>query len=166
MAHDFKPKDCPPLKPVVHQCVLNAPNGLETHDIAPLAGYEGSRITSYTNMMTELKQEGRKCDLNRLLPIMNATDSDAPLHFLARHRNGIFYRLPEPATGPGTLVESLAATIKEFGEFASEAAQCINKGTITAGMMERMDKEGYEAIGAIMAMLNLARATLESKARW
>ena len=161
MSHDFKPKDYPSLKAVVHKSVLHAPNGLDTHDIAPLAGYAGSRLSAYTVMMAELTQEGRKCDLNRLLPFMDATDCDAPLHFLARHRDGVFVRVPRPASGPGSLVDRLAASIREFGEYAAETATNISDGNIPARQLGRIEKEGFEAMAAIMGMIELARETHE-----
>lgn len=161
MTRNFTPKQFPSLVAVVHKCVLNAPNGLDADDIAPLAGYEGD--SGYHTMMAELTQPGRKCDMDRLLPIMTATDSDAPMHFLARRLGGVFLRTPEPAQGGGELAASLAASAKEYAEFMQEAAVSISNGDIPVDQLARMNKEGQEAVEAILAMLRLARVTHEAQ---
>lgn len=161
MARNFTPKRFPSLVALVHKCVLNSPNGLDAHDIAPLAGYEGD--SAYTTMMAELTQPGRKCDMDRLLSFMDATGSDAPLHFLARNRGGVFLRTPDPAKGGGELAATLAASAKEYAEFMQETAVSISDGDIPADQLARMSKEGQEAVEAILAMLRLARVTHEAR---
>ncbi len=161
MTRNFSPPKYPSLVALAHKCVLNAPNGLDAYDIAPLAGYEGR--SGYATMMAELTQPDRKCDMDRLLPIMDATGSDAPVEFLARHRGGVFIRVPEPAQSNAELVQALAASIKEFGEFAAEAASGIADGRVARDELDRILKEGQESMEAIMAMMKLARVTHEAQ---
>lgn len=158
MARNFAPRSYPSLVAVVHQTVLHAPNGLDAHSVAPLAGYD-----SYQTMMAELTQDGRKCDMDRLLPLMDATGSDAPLEFLARHRGGVFLRTPEPAESGGELAAALGRSVKEFGEFMEQVALSISDGDIPADQLARMSKEGEEAVEAILAMLRLVRFTHEAQ---
>lgn len=158
MTRTFIPKKHPSLVAVIHQCVLHAPNGLGAHEVLTLMGYD-----SYGTGMAELTQEGRKFDADRVLPAMDATDSDAPLHFLARQRNGVFLHLPEPAQGGGALAEALAASAKEYAEFMQETAVSISDGRIPRDQLDRITKEGQEAVEAILAMMKLARITHEDQ---
>ena len=159
MTRNFTLKPFPSLVAVVHQMVLRAPSGLDARTIADVAGY-----TNYNTMMSEIsRQQGHKLGADMLLPLMDAAESDAPLHFLARERGGVFLALPEPARGGGELVQSLASSIREFGEFAAETAASIADGDVPRGQLDRITKEGQEAVEAIMAMMKLARVTHEAQ---
>jgi hypothetical protein len=138
---------------------LRAPSGLTTHSLAELAGY-----TNYNTFMSELSgQPGHKFGADKLLPLMDACGSDAPMEFLARARDGVFIRTPEAATSGGELARTLAASVKEFGEFMQETAAGIADGRIPLDQLDRINKEGQEAIEAIFAMLKLARVTYEAQ---
>lgn len=127
MAAPFTPKTFPSLKAVLHQCVLHAPNGLDAHTVLGLMGYD-----SYGTGMAELKGGlERKCDLDRLLPGMDATDSDEPVHFLARHRNGVFVKLPESdVPGCEELIKPLSEAIAEFGDWVKTIGKHMEDGVI------------------------------------
>jgi hypothetical protein len=155
----FSIKSYPSLTAVCHQMTLRAPSGLDARTIAELAGYG-----SYQTMMSELSgQPGHKLGVDKLLPLMDATGSDAPMHFLARQLGGVFLRIPEPAEGSGELAASLAASVREFGEFMQETALSISDGRIPRDQLDRISKEGMEAVEAIFAMLKLARVTHEAQ---
>ena len=159
MAKNFSIKPFPSLVAVAHQMVLRAPSGLDARTIADVAGY-----SNYNTMMSEIsRQPGHKLGADMLLPLMDAADSNAPVEFLARERGGVFLALPEPAQGGGELVSSLAASIREFGEFAAEAAADIADGDLPRVQLDRITKEGQEAVEAIMAMMRLARVTHEAQ---
>lgn len=56
MRRNFISKPFPSLAAVVHQMVLRAPSGLDTHTIADVAGY-----SNYNTMMSEIsRQPGHK----------------------------------------------------------------------------------------------------------
>ncbi len=77
---------------------------------------------------------------------------------------GVFIRIPEPTCAEAEgLVESLALSIKEFGEFAAETAASIADGNIPKAQLVSIEKEGHEAIEQIMAMMKLARLTHEKQ---
>ncbi len=159
MTRNFSVKSFPSLVAVAHQMVLRAPSGLDTRTIAEVAGY-----SNYNTMMSEIsRQPGHKLGADMLLPLMDAADSNAPVEFLARERGGVFLALPEPAKGGGELVQSLARSIKEFGDFAAEAAESIADGDLPREQLDRITKEGQEAVEAIMAMMRLARVTHEAQ---
>jgi hypothetical protein len=140
---------------------LRAPSGLDARTIAELAGY-----SSYQTMMSELSgQPGHKLGADKLLALMDVCGSDAPLEFLARERGGVFIRTPEAAEGGGELACALAASVREFGEFMQETSMSISDGQIPRDQLDRINKEGQEAIEAIFAMLKLARVTHEAQYR-
>ena len=148
----------PSLTAVVHATVKNAPSGLDAKSIASLLG------KPYHTLMSELsRQDVHKFGADLVLPILLLTDSDEPLHFLARQRGGVFIRLPDPADTNSDLVQALAASIKEFGEFASETARDVSDGDIPADQLSRIEHEGDEAISAILRMKKIARLTHEKQ---
>lgn len=158
MSGNFSLKSFPSLTAVVHRTVLRAPSGLDARTIAEVAGY------NYNTMMSEIsRQPGHKLGVDMLLPLMDAAESSAPLEFLARERGGVFLNLPAPAEGSGDLVASLANSVKEFGEFAAETATSIADGDLPRDQLDRIQKEGHEAVEAIMAMMKLARVTHEAQ---
>jgi hypothetical protein len=159
MSKNFAVRQYPSLTAVCHQMALRAPSGLVPHSLWELAG-----STNYQTMMSELSgQPGHKLGADRVLPLMDVCGSDAPVEFLARERGGVFIRTPEAAEGGGELARTLAASVKEFGEFMSETAASIADGRIPLEQLDRINKEGQEAIEAIFAMLKLARVTHEAQ---
>lgn len=151
-------KNFPSLAAVCHQMVKSAPSGLDAATIADLSG------KPYATLMSELsRQPGHKFAADLLLPLMELCDSDLPLTFLARQRGGVYLALPKAADGPAPLMQKLAESVKEFGEFAAETARDIADGDIPKDQLDRILKEGHEAVEAIMAMITLARKTHETQ---
>ena len=162
MSRNFTSKNHPSLVAVLHQCVKRAPNGLTPYEIAEIVYPDSS--SAYNTMMAELTQGDRKFDADRVLAIVDATDSDAPIYFLARERGGAFVKLPDPALcKDAALFQTLAASVREFGEFAAEAANDISDGDIPRDQLDRINKEADEAVEAIVAMKKLALATHEKQ---
>ena len=148
----------PSLTAVLHRVVLSRPGGLDARSIADLVG------KPYQTLMSELsRQEGHKLGADMVLPIMRVCDSDIPMTFLARERGGVFLRTPEPACGGSELARTLAASAKEYAEFMQETAASIADGQIPREQLDRISKEGMEAVEAIMAMMKLARVTHEAQ---
>lgn len=151
-------KDYPSLAAVCHQVVKSAPNKLDAATIADFIG------KPYATLVSELSgQPGHKLGADLLLPLMEICDSDLPLTFLARQRGGVYIPLPRAAEDPAPLMKQLAASVKEFGEFAAETAKDISDGDIPKDQLDRIIKEGHEALEAIMAMITLARKTHEEQ---
>ncbi len=159
MTKNYTVKEYPSLTAIVHQMVKNAPSGLTAKSIWEVVGY-----TNYQTMMSEIsRQPGHKLGADMLLAFMDACESDAPLTFLARERGCVVLKLPEATGCSGELVKNLSNSIKEFGEFASETAMSISDGNIPRDQLDRITKEGHEAIEAILAMVKLARVTHETQ---
>lgn len=142
----------PSLTAVLHELVKHAPSELTARTIAELAGKD------YNTLMSELsRQPGHKLGADLLLPLMELTDSNAPLNFLARERGGVFVPLRPDATA-ADLGPAILKSVREFGEYAAEAAQDIADGKIPADQLQRILKEGQEAAAAIVTFMELSRA--------
>lgn len=152
-------RNYPSLTAVCQQMVKSAPSGLDVATIADLLG------KPYCTLTSELSRQPRhKLGSDMLLPMMDVCDSDLPLIFMARQRGGVYLNVPQGAGGdPGPLVRKLADSVKEFGEFAAEAAADVADGDIPADQLARIIKEGHEAVEAIMALISLARKTNEAQ---
>lgn len=149
-------KSYPSLSAVCHAAVKSCP--VDARTVADLLG------KPYATLMSELSgQPGHKFGADLLLPLMDVAGTDAPLHFLARQRGGVYLSITEPAAGGSELAASLAVTVREYSEFLNECAASIADGDIPSDQLTRMNKEGQEAIEAIMAMLKLARITHEAQ---
>ena len=148
----------PSLTAVLHEDFKNPPSGLTGYLIADLVG------KNYQTLMSELsRQPGHKLGADLVLPLMRKMDSARALDFLAREMNGVFVPVPDPADDPECLVRGLVVSVREFGHFASASAAAIEDGSVQPEEMARMEREGYEAIVAIMAMLKKARAACERR---
>lgn len=111
----------------------------------------------YGTFMNQLSlQERHKLGADLVLPIMNITGSHAPMHFLARELGGIYVAMPKQA-GMTALSDSLLASVKEFGEYVAESAKDIADGYLPRDQYDRIQKEGQEALAAILNMLEVAR---------
>ena len=141
----------PSLTAVLHELVKHAPSELTARTIAELAGKD------YNTLMSELsRQPGHKLGADLLLPLMELTGSDAPLNFLARERGGVFVPMRPDATA-ADLGPAILNSVKEFGDYAAEAARDIADGEIPADQLQRILKEGHEAATAIVTFLELVR---------
>lgn len=155
-------KDYPSLTAMVHLAVKDAQkhgSGLDALTIADLVG------KPYATLMSELsRQPGHKLGADLVLPLMEASGlGEMVAKFFCRQAGGSFVMLPEAANCNAGLVQTLAASVREFGEFATETAQSISDGDIPKDQLDRIIKEGNEAVEAIMAMLKLARITHEKQ---
>lgn len=141
----------PKLTAVLHALVKKAPSGLDAETIAPLLGY-----SRYFTMMSELSdQPGHKLGANMVLPIMEVTGSDEPMHFLARQRGGVFIKLPQVGPGDDPLQIAVMKSVKETGEFLTELGADLADGDLSKDDCDRIEKEAHEAATAIMALIKL-----------
>ncbi|MBN2140860.1 MAG: transcriptional regulator [Desulfovibrionaceae bacterium] len=135
---------------VLHDLAIRAPSGKPARDIAERLGL------AYSTMMSQLNDaiETHKFAVENLLPFMEITGSDEPLHYLARVRGGVFIKLPR-VSGEGLKSQERRAirAVKEFGELMAEFEAALEDERITARERRRIVREGYDAIQAVMAFL-------------
>ncbi|WP_027185626.1 phage regulatory CII family protein [Desulfovibrio inopinatus] len=140
----------PSLSPILHHLVMRAPSGIGAQRIASMMGWK------YATMMSELSgQPGHKCGVERLLPIMDVTDSDEPLHFLAHERGGVFVKLPTYSEDESPIQQQCLVAVKEFGELIATCAEALADMKLEKDERDRITREGHEAVTAIMGLLKL-----------
>jgi len=93
-----------------------------------------------------------KLGADMVYPIVKVTDDDAPIHFLAQRRGGVFIRLPQGNPNSPVDQASLKA-VKEFGELMAEFGAALMDGAISRDELRRIHHEGYEAVESIMSLL-------------
>lgn len=143
----------PDLTPMLHKLVLRAPSGIGSQSIADMLGWK------YATMMSELSgQPGHKCGVDRLLPLIDVTGSDVPMHFLARELGGVYIQLP-PVVGTADPVQrQCMIAVKEFGELIAACGEGLASGSLEPDERTKITREGHEAVTAIMALLQLVGA--------
>jgi len=149
----------PSLSAVCHAIVKRAPSRVPAETIANLLGYK-----TYFTMMSELSgQPGHKLGANMVLPIMEVTESDEPLHFLARQRGGVFIKLPQAGPGADPVQIEAMKAVKEFGELMAELGADLADNDLAREECDRIEREGHEAVTAIMGLLKLVSEIRRSK---
>lgn len=151
-------KRYPSLAAVCHAVVKSAPSRIDARTIASLLGME------YATLMGQLSSHERhKLGADLLLPLMELTGSDEPMHFLARELGGIYVAVPTHSSEKGEMVDALCKSAQEFGEYAAETAKNIADGCLPRDQFERIQKEGQEALSAILKVMELARKLHEQQ---
>lgn len=146
------------LTAICQAAAKNAPNGLSAEQLADILG------CSYATLMSELSgQPGHKLGAERMLGLMKASESRAPMQFMARELNGVFVELPQGAVAGHEITRSLLDSIREFGEFVTEVGKSLEDGTVTAEELARINAESQEALAAILRVMRLAREKQESR---
>lgn len=144
----------PSIVAICHELVKKPPNGLDAATIADLVGY-----ASYNTMMSELsRQRGHKFGADYILPVCVATGSNLPVKAMCRALNAAFIPLkhnPQDALPVG-FIQTLSITVRDFGEFAAEAADDIADGKIQRNELPRIRQRAHEAIEAILLMVRIA----------
>ncbi|MFI3271997.1 MAG: phage regulatory CII family protein [Pseudomonadota bacterium] len=144
----------PSLRSVLHQELMAKASGKSAKQVAHALGIR------YNTLMSEVSgQAGHKLSCDQLLPIMDYIDSDAVLHAMARARGGVYVPLVRDmkVLDGSSLGQAVLSSVKEFGEYASESAASIADGRIPRDQLDRMEKEGQEAMTSIMSFLEMAR---------
>lgn len=158
MNKNFKLKEFDSVTAVAHAAVKNAPSGLNARTVAELMG------KPYQTMMSELSgQEGHKFGADLLLPLMDVTGSYAPLEFMAREVGGAFIMLPDADVCDSKLTQGLAETMRTASEFFAIFADKIADGLVEAHELVEIEREGDDAVEAIIAIKKLARCAHEQQ---
>ena len=137
---------------LIHSLILKHP-ALSVPEIAVHLWGEGNQDAKGKRLYRQVNPYDDTASLKVVDPerLNDVLDTDRIIEHQARRRGLVTYRLPdvsvpEDVDGQGVM-KALVRTVKEFGEFAAEAAA---NGS-------QIDKEGYEAIEAIVSLMALAR---------
>lgn len=137
----------PSLTAVLQVAVKRAPNGLSAEQIADLVGRR------YTTLLNELAQQpGHKLGADLVLPLMDATGSFKPMHFLARQMGGVFVRLPLVDAPVAEATQQTIAAMRDFSELLTAVAEALKDGRVTLGELELIGAKGDKAVRAILTL--------------
>lgn len=139
---------------LLHRLVLDAPSGKPAKAVAEEVG------KPYHVLMQELNPDvaTHKFGCELLIPLMAATDSDAPMHYLARKRGGVFVKLPCAILGPRPLQEKAMRACKEFGDLMGELGERLADGVLCEQDKRALAASGQEAVTALVVLLRRIRA--------
>ena len=147
----------PSLASVIQIAVKRAPNGMSAEQIADMVGRR------YTTLMNELSgQPGHKLGADYVLPLMEATGSDEPLHFRARQMGGAFVRLPQVETMLGAATEETINAMQNFSELLRAVSDALKDGRVTLGELELIGAKGDMAMRAILSLTRTLERMQES----
>lgn len=138
------------LTRICHAAVKCAPSGLSAEAIADLLG------VNYKTMMSGLAgAERHKFDADLLIPLIQVTGSDAPLKAIGRACGCVFFRMPDVVDDGSPLNQSMAQSIAQFGDMLTALGDAVADGVISRVEAQRINKEGHEALQAILQVLKV-----------
>ena len=142
----------PSVTGLVRQVVKEAHNGVPPKAVAHILGME------YGTFMAQLgRRSNHKLDADLLLPLMEITDSYAPLHLLAEAMGGFFVPMPDVMHPGHTVQRQCMASVKKFGDLMQRVAGALEDGTIDEDERREIVRCGYEAQTAILALLRVPK---------
>ena len=80
-----------------------------------------------------------------------------PLHAKAAEHGCILVEPTQAVSSPKDLSMAMLAVVGEFGDLARAAAEDVADGRVSAAELREIEREGYEAIAAIAAFVELCR---------
>jgi DNA-binding transcriptional regulator YdaS (Cro superfamily) len=93
------------------------------------------------------------CSPEEVLEIMQATGDVGALQAMADALGFVLIPLPKHDAHGDEAMATMMKTVKEFGDFVSEASNDLADGRISDNELARVEREGAEALGAIQALL-------------
>jgi Phage regulatory protein CII (CP76) len=135
--------------------------------VARRLGMNERSVRRWQEPYRDYSQSGARAPLESLVEVMDTVieiDNEKglgtergylPLRWLAHHYNFALVPLPVSAAGESELQEKLLASVKEFGELASEASSALADGKLTRDEARGILREGYELMDSAAAFLAL-----------
>lgn len=152
--------DYPSVTALMQRVVKEARNGVPPKAVAHILGME------YGTFMAQLgRRSNHKLDADLLLPLMEITDSYAPLHLLAEAMGGFFVPMPDVMHPGHTVQRQCMASVKKFGDLMQRVAGALEDGTIDEDERREIVRCGYEAQIAILALLRVVEDAAEQGAK-
>ncbi len=95
---------------------------------------------------------GVRFPLKQLVPLIRATGDYSTLDFIERKLGRVAFELPKDITASTLPMDSIKAAA-EFGELMGAIEQSVKDGQLSRAEKERIEKEGWEAVRAIIRIL-------------
>lgn len=142
--------DFPSVTGLMQRVVKAARNGVPPKAVAHILGME------YGTLMAQLgRRSNHKLDADLLLPLMQITDSQAPLHLLAEAMGGFFVPMPDVRHPGHTVQRQCMTSVKTFGDLMQRVAGALEDGTIDEDERREIVRCGYETQTAILALMRI-----------
>lgn len=96
---------------------------------------------------------GCRFPLKKLIPLINATRDYSTLNFIENALGRVAIELPRKKCGTDEICRLTMRSVREFGQLISQVDAGMADGKVSAEEKQQIIREGYEAIGAIMALI-------------
>lgn len=137
------------FKAALHDTVFRST--LPAKALADICGVSYSALAQFADDAADANIPAR-----RLVTLVTAADNLAVLDYLEHLAGRLAFRVPA-----GSHLATTGQAIREFGEWVTAHAAALEDGTITADELTHVVGQGEEAIAAIAAALEHARARVQ-----
>jgi hypothetical protein len=97
---------------------------------------------------------GCRFPLKKLIPLIRATDDFSTLDFIEASLGRVAFSLPSGKKDLNGVCRLTLRSVKEFGQLMAAIEKSMADDLLTVGETDRIRKEGYEAIQAIMTLIH------------
>lgn len=101
---------------------------------------------------------GAHASPEEMTEIQEVTGDHSALHAMAARLGYVALAVPQAADAEDSSAMALAATVREFSDFASAAASGMADNRVTGNELAQIEREAGEAIAAINRLVGLAAA--------
>lgn len=123
---------------------------------AALAARLGCSETSLNHKVSPT-YPGAHCSPEEMRDIMELTGDHGALHALAAPLGYVLLPTPRVGDADGATAQALATSVREYAEFATEAAKGMLDGEVTDNELARLQREAAEAIAAINQLVRMGQ---------
>lgn len=134
------------FKAALHDTVFRST--LPAKALADICGVSYSALAQFADDAADAHLPTR-----RLVTLVTAADNLAVLDYLEHLAGRVAFKVPT-----GSHLAATGEAVREFGEWLSAHAAALEDGTITADELAQVEHEAQEAIAAIAAAVEQARA--------
>ena len=123
--------------------------------IAEEIGMSENYLTRAALPDQEESETGSGCrfPLKKLIPLIRATGDFSLLDHIESSLGRVAVRMPKPGASEDHLYRLTIKAVKEFGELMAEMDAGMADGRLTGKELGRLRKEGYEAVQAIVTLM-------------
>lgn len=100
---------------------------------------------------------GVRFPLSKLVPLIRATADFQVLDVVEHALGRVSFPIPQHHMSTDQVLEAAITAAAEFGDLMAEVRFSIEDGDLSRKELARIEKEGHEAIAAIMQVIEIAR---------
>ncbi len=96
---------------------------------------------------------GCRFPLKKIIPLIRCTGDFSTLDFIEQSLGRVAFLLPAPSLNLPDVYRLTMISVREFGHLMAEVETAVSDGSISRQETDRIRKEGYEAIQAMVNLL-------------